>query len=200
MTERTNLQERFVTVQLTLLSIVVALILESLLGVLFQLEQWSLLVMVQSADVLTSALAMWIGFALGIAAADKTPHIMDFLGPFALLITLNLAVRYIATEQFVGFLLSGAAASTTAAASLWLDSRAARRIGKQGPDTTIRLLVAVALIEATIALLLLSGIITTAIGIALLMVSTAIQIFGVARSIHFWQLSLTPTAAVTEDS
>ena len=190
MSERTNLQERFVTVQLTLLSIVVALILESLLGVLFQLEQWSLLVIVQSADVLTSALAMWIGFALGIAAADKSPHVMDFLGPFALLITLNLAVRYIATGEFVGFLLSGAAASSTAAFSLWLDSRAARRAGGRGPDTTVILLVAVASTEILIAVALMFEVIGTAVGIGLLMVSTGIQIYGVARSIHFWQSSL----------
>lgn len=198
LTERTNLKERFVTVQLTLLSIVVALILESLLSVLFELDEWTLLVSVQSADVLTSALAMWIGFALGISSADKTPHAMDFIGPFMLLITLNLAVRFIATEQFVAFLLSGAAASSTAAFSLWLDNRAARRAGHRGPDITMRLLIGVAIIEIAIAVALVAALIGESVAIALLAISTLVQLVGVARSIHFWQLSLATPAAQPE--
>ena len=187
---RDSLRQRFVTVQLTLLSIVVALILEGLLGVLLALEDWTPLVLVQSLDVLTSALAMWVGFAFSISVADKSPHLLDFLGPFALLIFLQLAVRFIAEGDFPAFLFAGACASLVAAWSLWLDVRIAGRHGTNGPVSTAVLLTGIGLFELALGAGLRAGLIGPTTGLALLAAITGLQTVGVGRSIHFWLASL----------
>lgn len=190
MASQAVLKDRFATVQLTLLSVVVALILESLLGTLFSMQEWGVMVGVQALDILVSALAMWVGFAYGISATDKQPHALDFLGPFGLLIFLNLSIRFMDTGQLTAYFFSSALGSLTAAASLWLDCHGARKLGQVGPVTSMRLLMGIALWEALIGVLVALSLVGAEFAIAMLAVATLLQAIGVAKSINWWRKSL----------
>lgn len=185
-----KLKDRFVTVQLTLLSITVALILEGLLGALMEAPGWSFIVSVQAADVAASALAMWLGFAYSISASDKIPHVLDFLAPFGLLMTLSLATRFIGQVPLTMFLLCVAAGSFIAAAALWLDCLLARRVGLRGPQTQAVLLTSIGVWEVGLAVVSATGTLASTTLAALLLASTIAQVTGIANSIHFWRASL----------
>ena len=119
--QRLNVHRHFATVQVTLLSIVVALILENLLAHIWEtgapgfttLSDW--IIWLQVALVLVSTLTTWSGFAFGlIFIENKQIHTIDFLAPFALLISIQAAIRYLYPEPLHGFLVSMAIASAFA--------------------------------------------------------------------------------------
>lgn len=185
-----KLKDRFVTVQLTLLSIVVALVLEGLLGTLMAQPQWSAVTVIQALDVMASALAMWLGFAYGISTVDKVPHIMDFLAPFGLLISLSLGVRFIGSEPLTAFLLCVAAGSIIAASALWLDCLQASEAGLAGPTRQAKLLTTIGCWELVLAGLSQFTELTAIAVAGLLLVSTLTQIYGVRVTIGAWRFSL----------
>ncbi len=185
-----KLKDRFVTVQLTLLSIVVALVLEGLLGTMMEQPRWSPVTIILALDVMASALAMWLGFAYGISIMDKVPHIMDFLAPFGLLITLSLAVRFIGNEPLTAFLLCVAAGSFIAAAALWLDCLQLREAELSGPIRQAWLLTTIGCWELALAGLSQFAGLTATVIAGLLLVSTLTQIYGIRVTIGAWRFSL----------
>jgi hypothetical protein len=193
-----KLKDRFVTVQLTLLSITVALILEGLLGSLMEAPGWSFIVSVQAADVAASALAMWLGFAYGISVVDKIPHVMDFLAPFGLLMTLSLATRFIGQEPMTVFLICVAGGSFVAATTLWMDCQLAQRANMSGPRSQAILLTSIGLWELALAAASASGRISVTVVAALLLASTIAQVFGIAHSIRWWRAGLRQAAPASD--
>lgn len=96
---------RFAAVQLTLLSVIVALILENLLNQLGNSDSnWSsALPWLQATLVAATVLSIWSGFALLLSTSTRQPAPIDFISPFALLITLTLAANSLGTTELVKF-------------------------------------------------------------------------------------------------
>lgn len=184
------LKNRFATVQLTLLSIAVALILENLLSMLLDLDRWSLLITVQALEVAVSAISMWVGFALGISAVNKPPHLMDFLVHFLLLFTLSTAVFFIASGQLPGYFLASALGSGSAALCLWMDHRVAQRHGSSGPVNTARLLTLVASLEASLMFFTLLVDVSSSWIPLLILPIVLLQGTSAWRSMRQWQQAL----------
>lgn len=184
---RTRARRGFATVQLTMLSIVVALVLENLLGTLFELDLWSPLVLLQALDVLASSLSMWIGFGLALTLVDKQPSHSDFLNPFLMLIFLSLAVRCIATGNLAGFFFAGALATASSTINLWFEVRAAQKLGGQGPTTILRLLIATTTIELIATAVMFWGWGNATIGCGFLLVAVLLQGLASAHSIRAWR-------------
>ena len=186
MNEQQRFLERFATVQLTLLSIVVALVLENLLSQLLEMGQWSPLVMLQATDILMSSLSMWVGFAYGLSRGATRPTPIDFIGLFALLIFMQLAVRCIATGFVAGFFLAGAGATGSAALMLYKDVRAAKRAGVPGPNGMVYLLLGITLLEVVGALGVYAGWFGQPVAMALIALTALGQATGAWRSMRFW--------------
>lgn len=106
---------RFAAVQLTLLSVIVALILENLLNQVSGtsgLDTWqSVVPWLQAAAVAITVITIWSGFALILSVSNRPPATVDFIYPFGLLISLSLAANTLNTSQawlFFMYLLLGA--------------------------------------------------------------------------------------------
>ncbi|NIP14774.1 MAG: hypothetical protein GWM88_08600 [Pseudomonadales bacterium] len=137
--------------QLTLLSIVVALILENLLSAYLERPQpfatdtlqW--LFWLQTGMVLATALSMWSGFALSFNYLHlRQPTALDIIAPFGLLITMNLAVAAMHPALPAGFLLAAGCGSLIAGTILYLDTQNSRRRGKPGPAVALRIQMSIA--------------------------------------------------------
>ena len=189
---REQLRNRFVTVQLSLLSIAVALILENLLGMLLDRDHLGLIVGLQAADVTVSALSMWVGFAYAISSLNKPPHLLDFLVPFILLFSLSSAVYFINTGQLAYFFFAGAVGSAGAAATLWLDVRQARRFGSNGPTPTAWLLTLICGLEVLFGIVFLLDDRSFSWQTLSLLPTIVLQTITAFRSIRFWRQELTP--------
>jgi|GEM_PF-3349057 len=98
---------RFSAVQLTLLSVIVALILENLLNQIGnQSVGWTgPLPWLQAALVAITVIAVWSGFALILTSSERRPEPVDFIYPFGLLITLTLAANSLGEAQLARFFL-----------------------------------------------------------------------------------------------
>ncbi|MEM6707316.1 MAG: hypothetical protein AAF648_00875 [Pseudomonadota bacterium] len=186
----TTLKARFVTVQLTLLSIAVALILENLLSLMLGLNERTLVQLLQAVDVSVAAISMWVGFAYGIASTNKPPHLMDFLVHFALLFALCTAVYFIGNGNLLGYFLANAAGTGSACTSLFMDHRLARRVGQSGPVGTLALLGIITLWELGSAALAAGDWLNEHYVVAVLVVPILLQCTAALRSIRFWQQHL----------
>lgn len=184
---RNRARRGFATVQLTMLSIVVALILENLLGTLFELDHWTPLILLQSLDVLASALSMWVGFGLALTLVDKQPTLSDFLNPFFMLILLSLAVRCIATGNIQGFFFAGALATLSSTINLGVEVAAARKLGGEGPTTIFKLLITTTTVEFIATAVMGLGWGNVAIACGFLFVAFALQGLASAHSIRAWR-------------
>jgi hypothetical protein len=130
MSERAaRIRDHFVTMQLTLLSIVIALVLENLLSRISDLPHndfssvagW--LTWMEIALLLASAIATWAGFGFAFASPSRRPAIIDFLTPLLLLATMNAAVHWLYPEPPAGYLAASAAGSWIASALLFTQWR-----------------------------------------------------------------------------
>ena len=192
--DRDTVRRHFASVQLTLLSIVVALILENLLSAYWERPQpfssdalqW--LFWLQAGLILATALSMWSGFALSFNYLHlRQPTALDIIAPFGLLITLNLAIGAMQPPLPAWFLLAAGAASLLAGIILFLDTRNSRRRGSAGPLGAL-------IVQMGIAALNLIGAGLVALGWlevqgACVVVATALivqttGIFGIAR---YWR-------------
>lgn len=97
----------FSSVQLTLLSVTVALILENLLNQLGAITaDWSTaLPWLQAGVVAVTVLTIWSGFALILSVSTRQPSAVDFIYPFGLLIALTLAANSVGEDKLVQFFL-----------------------------------------------------------------------------------------------
>jgi hypothetical protein len=136
---RQRLRVHFAGVQLTLLSVVVALILENLLGAYrdrpqpFDAAVDAWLFWLQASLILASAVSMWAGFALSLSISSRRPTPVDFIAPFGLLIAMNLAIGAMNPPLPGSFLVAAGAASLLASGIVYLDYRWAGTRGTDGP-------------------------------------------------------------------
>ncbi|HEY5680143.1 MAG TPA: hypothetical protein VIS55_08775 [Pseudomonadales bacterium] len=151
---RDRVRRHFASVQLTLLSIVVALILENLLSVYwerpqpFESDALQWLFWLQAGLVLATALSMWSGFALSFNYLHlRQPTTLDIIAPFGLLITMNLAIGAMHPALPAGFLLASGSGSLLAGFILFLDTRNSRRRGKSGPVSALAIQISIALLS-----------------------------------------------------
>jgi hypothetical protein len=189
---RDSVRRHFASVQLTLLSIVVALILENLLSAFWERPQpfpsdalqW--LFWLQAGLVLATALSMWSGFALSFNYLHlRQPTMLDIVAPFGLLITMNLAIGAMHPPLPAGFLLALGSGSLMAGIILFLDTRMSRRRGSTGPVSALAIQISIAFLSiagaGAIALEWL-GIPGACVVLAVALVTQAASIVGIARS------------------
>lgn len=101
-----RIRESFRTVQLTMISIVLALALENLLErlrhvPLLTLDPEGILVGLQALALVATVLAMWSGFAYVVLFTTRPPSFADFVTPIVLLVLLDLTIRAIGTAGLV---------------------------------------------------------------------------------------------------
>lgn len=189
-----RIREHFVVVQLTLLSIVVALILENLLSSLWDnnpigftsIEGW--IAFLEVALVLLSAVATYAGFTLWLSFPEKRPQVIDFLMPFGLLITMQIGIGFLMPGAVHYFLLAMGSASFIAALQLASDWRMAMAEANQpeGAGGPAILQMSIALWDWLGALLLgvdLIGLYGAAVFVG---VAVILQTIGVSGTLRGW--------------
>ena len=196
-----RLRAHFTTVQITLLSIVVALVLENLLGRIDSLPHLNFsssagwLTWSQIALVVSCAIATWAGFGLTLGLPQKLPRIIDFLAPFALLIAMQTAVRYLHPDSQSVFLSAIGTGVAIAALQLYIEWR--------NQEVPLRSFAA----QAALATWLLAGaavhtVIDVPIGLTLAFIATAalFQVAAVFGILFMWQASTRALAGDTDTS
>ena len=180
----------FAAVQLTLLSVIVALILENLLNQLGGgTANWgSPLPWLQAGLVAITVITIWSGFALILSVSTRAPEAVDFIYPFGLLIALTLAANSVGTDALAPFFmflaLGGVFATWALRAELGSqgieDQQAGIRsaIRLQAVDTAIGLVMAIALVFATLPPLII---------IAALVAGIAVQGMAAFGTVQGWR-------------
>ena len=194
------MRDQFVTVQITLLSVIVALILENLLGVLHgpeSVEGTAWWIRWLSVSALAGALlSTWGGFTVLAILSTRPPSLLDFIAPCGLLVLLVQAVIGIGNNHPRQILLFLAAASALAAWSLWVETRYFNTQREEGPRVP-------ALVQSGIAVvsLLAAGAYYTLqeqwIAVAALGLMTITQCRNVYGIVLTWQDLFTDTANKT---
>ena len=119
-----RIRELFPTVQITSVSIVVALTLENLLdtvsssAALWRVDGTSLTLWCHALTVLVVTVKIWSGFAFNAMALDRLPRTMDVLGPLGLLLLVYSLIASIAPGRETIWWCFMAAGSFLAAAYL----------------------------------------------------------------------------------
>ena len=192
-------RDHFTTVQLTLLSIIVALVLENLLSAFWDrkipdvFDLTTALWWLQVALVLLSALSAWAGFAFAMSANSRRVNFVDVLAPFALLITLNLAIGVLYPGSLSAYLLAIGSASLIAGFMLLSDVRAfsphtsAETTSIEGPASAMKLQLGIGAWGFFGVVLLWLGIIDTLGGCIIITFACIGQSFGLHRTIQGWQ-------------
>lgn len=180
----------FATVQLTFLSIVVALILENALGslsdnpLLWAWTEGSLILWLQIVILSSATIASWAGFAISISFG-RPAGASDFVYPVLLLVCLYAAgtTLYPASEPHM-YLLASAAASTVAGLMLVNDVRFVRERGFDGPTSA-------AWSQAALAVLFLAGALAWRLAgistIPFLVVGALVEMIGLASALNAWR-------------
>ena len=191
---KTQVREHFVIVQLTLLSIVVALILENLLSSLWannpinvtSLEGW--VALFEVLLVFLSALATYAGFSLSLSFSHKRPQVIDFLMPFGLLFSMQIAIGFIVPGAIHYFLLAMGCASLIAGAQLASDWRLAKVDDNPAaaPGAPAVLQAANGLWGCLGALLVAVDLVGLAGALAFIAIAATVQLAGVAGTLHGW--------------
>ncbi len=197
---RSRVRDHFTTVQLTLLSIIVALVLENLLSAFWDREipgvfdlttpLWWL----QVALVLLSALSAWAGFGLALSTNSRRVNFVDVLAPFALLITLNLAIGVMHPGNISAYLLAIGSASLIAGFMLVSDVRVSSSIvnteteeNVEGPKSAMYLQLGIAAWDFAGVGLLWLGVIETLGGCIVIAVAGIVQSVGLSQTIRAWR-------------
>ena len=128
---------RFSAVQLTLLSVIVALILESLLNQLGDSQAgWNAwLPWLQATVIALTVISIWSGFALILTTSERKPSAVDFVYPFGLLIALTLATNSLGATKLLSFLCFLATAGVFAC---WALCAELRDLGESGQSSGVR--------------------------------------------------------------
>ncbi len=197
---RSHIRDHFTTVQLTLLSIIVALVLENLLSAFWdretpdQFDLTTALWWFQVALILLSSISAWAGFGLSMSVNSRRVNFVDVLAPFALLIALNLAVGVLHPGNIAAYLLAIGVASLIAGLMLLSDVQDfSTVIGGQsdgnieGPTRAMRLQLSMAAWDFAGVLLLLLGVIETLGGCIVIALACVGQSVGLAGTIRGWR-------------
>lgn len=122
-----QVRESFVTVQITVLSIIVALGLENLTGALADaptVEGWWLASRwLQVLLFATVLIVMWGGFSLTAATTRRPPSLLDLIAPFALLGCMNWAAWGIQSVALHQVLMAIGVSSSLSALMIYADYR-----------------------------------------------------------------------------
>ena len=190
---KTQVQKHFVIVQLTLLSIVVALILENLLSSLRDnnpisldsMEGW--IALLEVALVLLSSIAAYAGFSLSLSFL-KRPQVIDFLMPFGLLISMQIGIGFLMPGAVHYFLLAMGSASLIAGLQLISDWRLAMATSERSGGTGVPALlqVSIALWDWLGAWLIYVDLISLPGALVFVAVAAAVQLIGVSGTLHGW--------------
>ncbi len=95
----------FPTIQITLVSIIVALALQQLLNLLPTLDAlWEFTIVAariwcQALVAFVIIIKMWTGFVLAAVVTDRVPRAIDLLGPMAVLIFVDAQIASIGVEH-----------------------------------------------------------------------------------------------------
>lgn len=196
--QRFHIRDHFTTVQLTLLSIIVALVLENLLSAFWDREASSVVDLttalwwLQVALVLLSALSAWAGFTFALSTNSRRVDFVDVLAPFALLITLNLAIGVLHPGNISAYLLAIGSASLVAGFMLLSDVRAsspdagAATTGSDGLESAMKLQLSIGAWDFIGVVLLWSGIIETLGGCIIITLACIGQSYGLYQTIQGW--------------
>ena len=189
-----RIREHFVVVHLSILSIVVALILENLLSSLWNnnpigftsIEGW--IAFLEVALVLLSAVATYAGFSLSLSFPEKRPQVIDFLMPFGLLFTMQIGIGFLMPGAVHYFLLAMGSASFIAALQLASDWRTAMAETDQpkGAGGPAILQMSIALWDWLGALLLALDLIGLPGGVLFVGVAATAQLVGVSSTLRGW--------------
>ncbi|MCZ6659487.1 MAG: hypothetical protein O7C67_19555 [Gammaproteobacteria bacterium] len=191
---KTQIRKHFVIVQLTLLSIVVALILENLLSSLRDnnpisldsIEGW--IALLEVALVLLSALATYAGFTLSLSFPQKRPQVIDFLMPFGLLISMQIAIGFLMPGAVHYFLLAMGSASLIAGLQLISDWRLVMATSERpsGAGVPALLQMSIALWDWLGAWLIYVDLISLPGALAFVAVAVVVQLIGVSDTLRGW--------------
>jgi len=138
------LKDKFATVQLTLLSIIVALVLENLLNELSQSEiLWgatlaSAVLWLQVLVILATVMCIWSGFAIALSLG-RSPYWGDFIAPMGLLIALFAAATNLYPQPAHWWFVAVAFGSGLSGWILHYDSLSAEKAGHPGPQTAMKI-------------------------------------------------------------
>ncbi len=191
----------FATVQLTFLSIVVALILENALGeltvrpVLWTLHSDALVLWLQVLTVGFATIATWAGFAISLSFG-RPATAGDFVLPVLLLVCLYSAGTTFFPTPVQYWMLALAAASSVAGLMLWKDLRYARHGGFTGPRNAFRS-------QLALVALYLSGALALSVGwnvaLAWLLTGVGIEAIGLYSALSAWNSRPSMPAEKTTD-
>jgi hypothetical protein len=134
----------FPMLQVTLLSIIVALAFENLLeamnasAVLWQRSDAQPLAWLQVVAITATIVTMWSGTTLQIMMADRAPRGPDFLFPIGFLALLHVLIANLGTIPAHMWLYAATGGATLAGTMIWFDARTtATRLGpRKGPVVT----------------------------------------------------------------
>jgi hypothetical protein len=116
------------TIQITLLSIIVALAFENLLEAMNAIDAFwersalALLVWLQALGVTATVLTMWSGTALLITLKERPPRTTDFLIPIAFLALLHVIIANLGNVPAHLWFYAAAAGAALAGSMVWLES------------------------------------------------------------------------------
>lgn len=184
----------FATVQLTFLSIVVALILENALGelserpVLWAGSPDALLLWLQVLTVGFATIATWAGFAISLSFG-RPAVASDFVLPVLLLVCLYTGGTTFFPTPVEYWMLALAAASAVASFMLWRDVLYARSGGFIGPRNAFRSQIALVLLYLTGALALFIG---WNVALVWLVAGVGVEAIGLKSALSAWNSRPSP--------
>jgi len=181
---------RFASVQLTLLSVIVALVLENLLNQVTGGTANTPLMWLQAALIAITVITVWSGFALILTVSDRQPAPVDFICPFGLLVSLTLAAGQLGAESLLPYFVFIAASSLFA---IWALN--AERIHVQtkedGRSEGIRKAVILQCIDAALAMAASAVLLLTtpplALALIIICLCIAIQIIAAVGTMQGWR-------------
>lgn len=189
---KNQVREHFVIVQLTLLSIIVALILENLLSSLWEnnpmhmgsIEGW--IALFEVSLVVLSAFATYTGFGLTLSFPGKRPRVIDFLMPFGLLFTMQIGIGFLMPEPIQFFLIAMGSASAIAGVQLIFDWRVVTTNRLEGGVPPAILQISIAVWDWLGAILISTGAIALPGACFFLVVAASAQLLGAAGTLRGW--------------
>lgn len=183
---------RFAAVQLTLLSVIVALILENLLNQVSgagALATWTNPIpWLQAAGVAVNVITIWSGFALIMSVSDRPPATVDFIYPFGLLIALSLAANSVnAPQTWLYFMYLGIGGVF----AFWTLHTEQRYIEMTGATTGVRRATLIQGVDALFCFAAMTALLVFAIPdwllSLLLSIAIVIQLFAARGTMQGWR-------------
>lgn len=181
---------RFSAVQLTLLSVIVALILESLLNQIgdSNLNWTSAQLWLQAALIALTVIAIWSGYALILTTSERPPETVDFVYPFGLLITLTLASNSLEAAHLARYFLCMGLGGVFACWALWAEAANLEGTGQSfGVKRALYIQAADTILNALLATVLYLATLPAAAVIIGLLVAIAIQLFAAWGTMAGWR-------------